>query len=249
MLNLIGLGLHDEKDITLKGLEALKGSDRVYLEGYTSFFNGDLKSLSELCGKEITTLKRKDIEENPESTVLADGNVSLLVLGDPLVATTHSDLLLRAEKLGKKVRIIHSSSLFSAMAETGLQTYKFGRTVSLAYPEGKYFPKSPYEYLKENKQRGLHTLCLLDVRADEGRYMTVNEGIELFLKMEESLMQNQFRRDTLCVGLARLGGEPTIKYGPAEKLLGEQFGGPPHALIVPGKLHFMEEEMLARFKS
>lgn len=36
MLYLIGLGLSDEKDVTVRGLEAIKGSDRVYLEAYTS---------------------------------------------------------------------------------------------------------------------------------------------------------------------------------------------------------------------
>jgi diphthine synthase len=248
MLNIIGLGLYDENDITLRGLEALKKSERVYLESYTSYFNGDLNRLGGLCGKEIIRLSRKDIEETPEETVLRPGDVSLLVLGDPLVATTHSDLVLRAENLGIKVRIIHSSSVYSAVGETGLQIYKLGKTISLAYPEGKHFPTSPYDGLKENRQRGLHTLCLLDVKADENRYMTVNEGIGLLYRMEESRMQNQFRADTLCVGVARLGGDTVIKYGSAEQLLKEGFGGPPHVLIVPGKLHFMEEDMLKRFR-
>ncbi|MFH0862114.1 MAG: diphthine synthase [Candidatus Altiarchaeota archaeon] len=285
MLNLIGLGLYDEKDLTIRALEALKASDRVYFESYTSFFNGDLKKLSEMCGQEIIPLKRADLEEHPEDNVLKQSpvsspqssrqfsvlslqssedrrtetedsqdrrpkteNVSLLVMGDPLAATTHSDLIIRAEKAGIKVKIIHSSSVYSAVAETGLQLYMFGKTVTIAYPEGKYFPMSPYDGLKDNRQRGLHTLCLLDVKADEGRYMTVNEGIDLLMKMECSKMQNQFRRDTLCVGVARLGGDTVIKYGPASKLSAEDFGGPPHVLIVPGKLHFMEEEMLNRFR-
>lgn len=36
MLHLIGLGLSDETDITVKGLEIVKKADRVYLEAYTS---------------------------------------------------------------------------------------------------------------------------------------------------------------------------------------------------------------------
>lgn len=36
MLYLVGLGLGDETDITLKGLEVVKRSARVYLEAYTS---------------------------------------------------------------------------------------------------------------------------------------------------------------------------------------------------------------------
>jgi diphthine synthase len=248
MLHLIGLGLNDERDLSLKALEILKKSDMVYFESYTSRFNGSLENLKTLTGKDVILLKRKDLEEHPEDNVLRGGEVSLLVMGDPLVATTHSDIVLRAEKLGIKVGVIHSASIYSAIGESGLQLYMFGKTVTIAYPEGKYFPMSLYDGLKENRLRGLHTLCLLDVKAEEGRYMTVNEGIELLLRMEHEKMQNQFRSDTMCLGVARLGGDAVIKYGTAEQLMAEEFGGPPHALIVPGKLHFVEEEMLARFR-
>lgn len=36
MLYLVGLGLADETDITVKGLEIVKRAERVYLEAYTS---------------------------------------------------------------------------------------------------------------------------------------------------------------------------------------------------------------------
>jgi len=36
MLYLVGLGLSDETDITVKGLEVAKKASRVYLEAYTS---------------------------------------------------------------------------------------------------------------------------------------------------------------------------------------------------------------------
>ena len=36
MLYLVGLGLSDETDITVKGLEIVKKASRVYLEAYTS---------------------------------------------------------------------------------------------------------------------------------------------------------------------------------------------------------------------
>lgn len=36
MLYLIGLGLGDATDITVKGLQAVKSCSRVYLEAYTS---------------------------------------------------------------------------------------------------------------------------------------------------------------------------------------------------------------------
>lgn len=40
MLYFDGLGLSDEKDVTLKGLEAIRKSSRVYLEAYTSMLIG-----------------------------------------------------------------------------------------------------------------------------------------------------------------------------------------------------------------
>jgi diphthine methyl ester synthase len=39
MLYLVGLGLADETDITVKGLEVVKRSERVYLEAYTSILH------------------------------------------------------------------------------------------------------------------------------------------------------------------------------------------------------------------
>lgn len=36
MLYFIGLGLSDEKDITVRGLEIVKSAERVYLEAYTA---------------------------------------------------------------------------------------------------------------------------------------------------------------------------------------------------------------------
>lgn len=36
MLYLVGLGLADEKDVTVRGLEIIKKAERVYLESYTA---------------------------------------------------------------------------------------------------------------------------------------------------------------------------------------------------------------------
>lgn len=45
MLYLIGLGLADEKDITVKGLEIVKRAERVYLEAYTAILLVDKEIL------------------------------------------------------------------------------------------------------------------------------------------------------------------------------------------------------------
>jgi diphthine synthase len=36
---IVGLGLYDEKDITVKGLEIVKKCERVYLENYTAILH------------------------------------------------------------------------------------------------------------------------------------------------------------------------------------------------------------------
>ncbi len=48
MLYLVGLGLSDETDITVKGLEIVKKASRVYLEAYTSILLVDQSVL--VCG-------------------------------------------------------------------------------------------------------------------------------------------------------------------------------------------------------
>lgn len=48
MLYLVGLGLADEKDITVKGLEIVKRAERVYLEAYTAILLIDHQQLVSL---------------------------------------------------------------------------------------------------------------------------------------------------------------------------------------------------------
>lgn len=45
MLYLVGLGLADETDITIKGLEVVRKAERVYLEAYTSILLVDKERL------------------------------------------------------------------------------------------------------------------------------------------------------------------------------------------------------------
>jgi diphthine methyl ester synthase len=49
MLYLVGLGLADETDITVKGLQIVKQADRVYLEAYTSVLLVDKEKLVPSC--------------------------------------------------------------------------------------------------------------------------------------------------------------------------------------------------------
>ncbi|WP_297521560.1 diphthine synthase [Thermococcus sp.] len=248
----IGLGLYDERDITLKGLEIAKKCDVVFAEFYTSLLAGTtIEKIEELIGKSIRRLNREDVELNFENTVLSEAknkDVAFLTAGDPMVATTHSDLRIRAKKAGIGSYVIHAPSIYSAIAITGLHIYKFGKSATVAYPERNWFPTSHYDVIRENRERGLHTMLFLDIKADQNRYMTANEAMEILLQVEEMKGQNVFTPDTLVVVLARAGSlNPTLRAGYVGDMIKEDFGKQPHVMVVPGKLHIVEAEYLVEF--
>src|SRR5690606_3857182 len=117
MLTFIGLGLFDEYDISLKGLEAIREADLVYAEFYTSCLMGtNLEKMEKLYGKKIFLLSREDVEQYPDWLNEArDRKLCFLTGGDTMVSTTHVDLRLRAEKLGIETRLIHGASIASAV--------------------------------------------------------------------------------------------------------------------------------------
>ena len=251
-LFLIGLGLGDAKDITLRGLELVKKADKVYLEYYTCVLQSSVADVEKVLGKKVILADRAMVEQKAETTILqaaADGDAAFLVIGDPLVATTHTDLLSRAKKAKIPVEVVHNASVVSAIGATGLQVYKFGKTGSIPFPEKDYVAETPYQLLAENQKIGAHTLLLLDLRPGEQKFMSVNDAIEYLLKLELKLNRKVFTRDTLCIGVARLGAkDQQIVAGKAKDLLKVDFGKPVHCLVVPGTFHFMEEEFLQQHK-
>ena len=247
----IGLGLYDEKDISVKGKELVKGADVVYSEFYTSSLAGaDVEDVERELGVEVVELTRGEVEQ--EAVPIKDAkkkDVVFLTAGDPMAATTHVDLRLRAVEEGIDTKIVHSSSIFSAAPSLlGVQHYKFGKTITLPFKSDRKYPKSPYEGIKKNKENGLHSLVLLDINSEEGEYMSVNEGVEALIDIEKEEEGGVVDDDSLIAGLARVGsGEPVVKAGYPQDLIGEDFGGGLHCLVVFGELHFMEIDSLVAF--
>jgi len=246
----VGLGLHDERDISLRGLQMLKEADAVFAETYTSLMPKlSISKLEKLCKKDISVVSRHDLEEEDGKKILEaakHGRTVLLVPGDPLIATTHIDLRIRAEKQGIKTRIIHGASIISAVIGlSGLQNYKYGRSVTIPFTDDILMVETPYKVLMENKRLGLHTLCFLDIKAEEKRYMTIQHGLEALLKMEGIKRKRVVTPETLAVGVARAGSDsPVVKADYVAELENYDFGPPPHSLIFPGRLHFVEAEAL-----
>jgi diphthine synthase len=253
MLTFIGLGLFDEYDISLKGLETVRGADLVYAEFYTSCLMGtNLTEMEKLYGKKVCVLSREDVEQHPDWLIEAkDKNICFLTGGDTMVSTTHVDLRLRAEKLGIETRLIHGASIASAASGlTGLQNYRFGKSASIPHPYEsrrgtRVISETPYDIIKQNTEMGLHTLVFLDIDKEKG-YMTVNTALKLLLEVEEKRGEG-FMHNVPAVGIARAGSEkPVVKADYTEKLKDFDFGKPLHILVIPGKLHFLEAEALVK---
>lgn len=247
-LSFIGLGLHDETDMSLKALEEAKGCDLLYAEFYTSAHMGmRTERIERLAGKKVEVLKREDVEE---SDLLIEKsrahNVGFLVPGDPMMATTHVELRMRAEKEGIKTKIIHGASIFSAASGLlGLQPYKFGRATTIPERKKGYEPKSPYDVIKANKEQGLHTLVLLDIIEEEGRTLTARYALEYLLEIEEEEKANVVTTDTLVCLVGDAGGEdPYVRADSIQAIMDEGVDKMAITIVVPGKLHFMEAEAL-----
>ncbi|MBU0953320.1 MAG: diphthine synthase [Nanoarchaeota archaeon] len=252
MLYLISMGLHDEKDMSTRAVTAAKTCAKLYVEFYTMKMNTNAEQLTRFLGRPVLEVTRSDLEEK-SGKILSEAfkaNIGILVGGDALCATTHASLVLEARRQGITVHTIHGSSIFSAIGETGLQPYKFGRTVTLAYGEEGYVPVSFYDVIRQNKNRGMHTLVLLDIKKEANRYMTVPDAIAILLDAEKAKRAGLFTNDTKIVGAADLGGNPVIRYGTLSEVRADTELGmrTPAVLVVPGELHFFEEEFLETFR-
>ncbi|XP_046905678.1 diphthine methyl ester synthase isoform X2 [Hypomesus transpacificus] len=218
MFYFIGLGLGDAKDVTVKGLEIIQKCNRVYLEAYTSILTVGKDKLEEYYGRELI-LADRDMVEQEADDILNGANVNdvaFLVVGDPFGATTHSDLVLRAVNAGIPYRVIHNASILNAVGCCGLQLYNFGETVSIVFWTDTWRPESFYDKIKKNRNMGMHTLCLLDIKVKEQsmenlirgrkiyeppRYMTVCQAAEQLLE----IVQNRRERgEELGISLCRV---------------------------------------------
>lgn len=232
-LTLIGTGV--SFDITLKGLEALRSCKEAFIETYTNPIPAaSIEKLEKACGKRIGRLERAHLEslDLPEKAESED--ICILASGDPLTATTHITLIMEARRRGIPVQVIHNSSIHTvAPARAGLQIYRFGKTVSLVNPRPNYKPSSPLAVIRENLARNLHTLVLLD---------TEPEPMEAIPAL---MMLSEFE---YAIVLSRVGlDDERISHGKISALMAKEpmsLGRPPFTIIVPAKLHPVEEEYL-----
>jgi diphthine synthase len=243
MLTFVGLGLYDERSITVEGRDTLGDADRVFAEFYTSKLAGaTIEDLEAYHDTEIEVRDRAGVERDPEQILdaAAHGKAAFVVAGDPMVATTHTDLRIRAHERGIATHVIHGTTAQAAASSlTGLQNYRFGKATTIPFPYGDDeggVPESVIDTIDANRERGLHTLCYLDIKAEEDRYMTASTAAR---RLAPGL------DDPLGVVVARAGSpDPVVRADRLSALAERSFGDPLQLLVVPGDLHHVERDAL-----
>ncbi|WP_456435567.1 diphthine synthase [Methanopyrus sp.] len=249
-LYLVGGGLSDVRDLTLRALEVLANVELVLVDTYTSVYDvseGDLKRLIKEfgCNPEIRMCSRRDLEEHFFD--LCDGydRVALLSPGDPMAATTHVALVVEAADHGWDVEIINGVSVFTAApSKSGLEMYRFGRTATIPLKVRSVYP---YDVLESNRRAGLHTLFLLEV-AEDGEFVSVADAARYLLEIEREEGRGVLDPSDLAIAVVRLGFEDElVARGTLEELSDWKPNEPPQALILPAsRLRETEHEYISR---
>lgn len=240
MLYLIGLGLNAD-GISKYGLSIVKKCKRIYLENYTIDFPYSKAELEEVIGKKIISVDR-DFVESLKIVDEADRmDVALLIYGSPLTATTHISLIQEAKKSGIRYKVIYNASIFDAVAETGLQLYKFGKITSMPKwdEEKNYEPDSFMKTIQENNSMKAHSLILVDIG------LKFQDALNQLKKSAEN-HKIKLKKIIVCQSLGTK--KKKILYRDIGVL--EEYEGikSPFCIIIPSKLHFVEKEFLEEFE-
>lgn len=235
VLNLIGLGLN-ENSITIEALKAIKESTEVYLENYTVDFPYTLKELEETVGTKIIKLNRECVENESLIESAKDKSISLLVYGDSLSATTHTQLILACKTAKVNFKIFHNASILTAIAETGLQPYKFGKISSMPTWTKNWKPTSFMEYIIQNQSIEAHSLLLVDIS------LPIKKAIEQ-LKIAFKEYNLSFEKIIICKNLGTKNSQ--IIYENLDEIKDIPS---PFCFIIPSKLQEIEKEYLKTIK-
>ena len=262
----------------------VQSADVVYLEAYTSVLEGAIIDPARLqkaykLNEPIQVAYRHTVEDEADDLLVEAArkkSIVLLVVGDPVCATTHTDLLLRCREKKVPFQTIHNASIMGVAGACGLQLYNFGQTISIPFFEGTNPPTSFYPKIQYNRRGSMHTLCLLDIKVREPdydaimkgrtmrsvdgkeelpylppRFMTVSQAAQQLIETEVDLCREGAYdiHETLCVGLVRMGqSTQQIVAGTLVQLSNYDFGPPLHSLIITGgNLHDMEKEFLKEY--
>ena len=277
-LLLIGMGPGRLGAMTVEARNAAKAADFRRYEAYTALWpENELKSLENDIGT-IEKVMRPEVEEPAELLNLAKKNlVALLIVGDPLQATTHVDLQLQAIEAGVECTVFHGISITTLVTgSVGLSNYRFGRQTTITYPYGGWVATSPLEVIAANIYQNQHTLALLDLDptgAGTGQQVPMQpkdavKSLELMydklkstyesIEVESALDSMKFEAYSLFLdkNLAEIGVVLCADMGTDDENviyttigeLSDVDGGRLNCLIFPANTSEVEEKALLRWK-
>jgi len=234
MLYIIGLGLNSD-GISKFGLEAVKKCKKIYIENYTVDFPYSMGELGEVIGKKIIPADREFVESLKIVDEARKMDIALLVYGSPLTATTHITLLQEAKASEVKCKIIYNASILDAVAETGLQIYKFGKVASMPAWKKNYEPDSFMQIIQENQSMKAHTLILMDIGLE---FPDALRQLEIAAKKYKIPMKKIVVCQCLGTRHRKIFYKEIYEFKEFTSVL------KPYCIIIPSKLHFLEKEML-----
>lgn len=251
---LIGIGPGDLDHITERARRVARECSKRYLEGYTAVLPpAEEERLESVVGAWERLMR--DGVESPEKLLeeARGGPIALLVVGDPMQATTHIDLEERCAEEGVSFHVIPGLTATAlAVSLSGLQSYRFGRQVTIPFSDGDYLPTSPFEMICRNKEAGMHTLALLDLDPtgmglEQPRPMTPREAVDHLVRMNNrSDLFDESVEDWNGLLLSDLGTEEERVISGSMQELSQIEGGHLHALIVAADFSGMEAEAFGR---
>ena len=251
---LIGIGPGDLDHITERARRVARECSKRYLEGYTAVLPpAEEEKLESVVGAWERLMR--DGVESPEKLLeeARVGAIALLVVGDPMQATTHIDLEERCAEEGIGFHVIPGLTATAlAVSLSGLQSYRFGRQVTIPFSDGDYLPTSPFEMICRNKEAGMHTLALLDLDPtgmglEQPRPMTPREAVDHLVRMNNrSDLFDESVEDWNGLLLSDLGTEEERVISGSMQELSQIEGGHLHALIVAADFSGMEAEAFGR---
>ncbi len=270
MLHIIGIG-YKKEHINFEMMEIIKKCSYVFLEYYTSFYEDDFEVLSDFISKKITICNREDIEVNVEEKILSKSvteDVAMLVLGDPLIATTHTDLIIRCKESGIDFKIYNNVSVANYIAKTGLQFYKFGKITSIPFFGEKFMPRTPFIVYNENQKIFAHSLFLLDLNPSsdfaykgKSRFLTAGDALSFLIKIQKIMIENDeiseneitnmLSLNSYVICCSRMGfNDERIVYGTFSQIIELDKNSnfkEPLCIIIPCKMHEIEQKFLEMF--
>tara|TARA_Y100000768_G_scaffold375835_1_gene347101 strand:- start:3642 stop:4496 length:855 start_codon:yes stop_codon:yes gene_type:complete len=262
---LIGLGPGDLHHMTSFALSVAEACDKRYLEGYTAILPDDQEEkLGDLVG-DWDRVMREEIE-NPDEIILQAKNimVGIMVVGDPMQATTHVDLKLRCQESGVPFNVVPGLSATSlAVSLSGMQSYRFGRQVTIPFSYGDYLPTSPLEIILKNYSSKLHTLVLLDLDPtgmglEPPEPMIPKQAYEILKAMAERYGESEevghgplssSISDWNAILLSDIGTSGQRIVSGRLSDISEFEGGMIHCLILPTEFSGMEKEIFESLKA